>query len=83
MPAGGVPLNTRISSVSGFVSVTVAEVSSRVVAVGYQDVGVHDGDGWAPVGERGQIVRADRRAVEIEHRGVVHGNDIECRSLRS
>ena len=49
-----------------------------VVAVGYQDVGVHDGDGWAPVGERGQIVHAaDRRAVrvEIERRRDV-GNDV-------
>ena len=79
MPSGGVPLNSRTSSVSGFVSVTVAEVSSDVVAVGYQDVGVHDGDGWSPVCEGGQIVHAtDRRAVrvEIERRRDV-GNDVQ------
>ncbi len=42
-----------------------------MLVVGYQDVGVRDGDGWAPIGEGGEIVCARRRrivGVEIERR---------------
>ena len=41
------------------------------VVVDDRDIGVHDGDGRAPIGEHGEIVCAQRRrivGVEIEHR---------------